>query len=134
MEKGNSTINCIDTSTKLIAGSKDPVEQALSVENLEGVEFLNGILIHAVRVGDMYTANAVHKAMFLNSLYRTNKFVSANNNGQGQEYLNSLSKEERNKLMDDFFIKMNLNFVTPDDYEAIAVLSEYLKQSSLSLK
>lgn len=134
MKKGNMTDNWLDLNTRLIAHSKKPVLDAIAVEPMNGDELLNSILLYAVDLGDMYTANAVHKAICLNALFRTNKFVAANNVGQAQEYLDSLDEEERSSLLTDFFMKFSMNFGTPDDVEALRVLTEYLKQSSLVLR
>ena len=134
MKKGNMTDNWLDLNTRLIAHSKKPVLDAIAVDPLNGDELLNSILLYAVDLGDMYTANAVHKAICLNALFRTNKFVAAHNVGQAQEYLNSLDEDERSSLLTDFFMKFSMNFGTPDDVEALRVLTEYLKQSSLVLR
>lgn len=134
MKKGNMTDNWLDLNTRLIAHSKKPVLDAITVEPMNGDELLNSILLYAVDLGDMYTANAVHKAICLNALFRTNKFVAANNVGQAQEYLDSLDEEERSSLLTDFFMKFSMNFGTPDDVEALKILTEYLKQSSLVLR
>lgn len=133
MKKGNMTDNWLDLNTRLIAHSKKPVLDAIAVEPTNGDELLNSILLYAVDSGDMYTANAVHKAICLNVLFRTNKFVAANNVGQAQEYLDSLDEEERSSLLTDFFMKFSMNFGTQDDVAALEVLTEYLKQASLVL-
>lgn len=124
MKKGKN--NRIDITIDVISASERPINTTLVIENKYGTEFLNGILLRAIELGDMKAANTVYKTMILKKLYRVNLFISAYQTGTCEDYLNSLSVRDKDELVDAILVKLNMGAGTEIDYEVLGVLKDYL--------
>lgn len=134
MNKTKVTNEITDSTIHLISSSKNPITDALAVENKLGTEFLNGVLLRSIELGNMHAANKVYKTMLVSKFYRANLFITAYQTGRHEAYLNEMSEESREALIDDIIVKINMGAGDQIDIEALSVIRDSLKTKAPVLK
>ena len=119
----------IDNMVIDLMRAKVPVKEALEINKKFDGRALSLMFRSAIESGNIIVANIVYKTMLLEKLHRVNYFIGLVQENAYSEYLEKLSLSERQDLLDDFILRLELRFGTQDDKRAFEILMESIEDN-----